>query len=147
MKKRIIITILILLALTAVISTTYLCTRKTVNKGSLLVGTPSGEVTLSMSDLPLSDVEGETVNKKGETKKINAKGFAVADIPPLAGMSDYSEITLYSDDEYHADITRSELADHDKAWLIDDEGSFRLIVFGDSDSKRNVKNVVRAKIK
>ncbi len=147
MKKRIIIIISVLLALTAVFTIYHLCTRESVKSGEILVKSSSASTTINTAELQLVEVSGETVNKKGEVKKINAVGYPVSDIPALCNITDYSELTVYSDDEYHADISREELDDHEKAWLISDEGSMRLIVFGDTDSKRNVKNVVRIEIR
>ena len=148
MKKRILTVISLLLALTSFCGAIYLGQRQQVERGSILIKTPSNEISVSLSDLPLTKVEGETVNKKGEVKKISAQGYEVAYIPSLAGADKYTEISVYSDDEYHADISANELlADVNKAWIILEEESPRLIVFGDTDSKRNVKNVVRIEIK
>ncbi len=147
MKKKIIIIISLLLAVTAVISTVYLCNREKVASGSILIKTTSGDTTVNLSDLTLSAVEGETINKKGETKKISGEGYPVSDIPALAGITDYSTVSVFSDDEYNAQLSVDELSEKDKAWIIIDEGSPRLIVFGDKNSKRNVKNVVRIEIR
>ena len=147
MKIKIIIIISILLAVTAVIAAVYAFSRTKVENGSILLKTDSGDKTISFSELPLSKVEGETVNKKGETKKISTTGYPVSDIPSLAGITEYSELSVFSDDEYHADISKDELAGSDRAWLIWENDSIRLVVFGDSDSKRNVKNVVRIEIR
>ena len=148
MKKRILTVISLLLALTSFCGAIYLGQREHVDTGSILVKAPSDEFTITMNDLPLTKVEGETVNKKGETKKISAAGYELAYFPSLAGVDNYTEISVYSDDEYHADISADELlADISKAWIILEEDVPRLIVFGDTDSKRNVKNVVRIEIK
>ena len=72
--------------------------------------------------------------------------MSLSEIPLLADMSDYSVITLYSDDEYKATITREELESGADAWRIIGEEDIRLYVFTDKDSKRNVKNVVRIAI-
>ena len=147
MKKRIIFIISILLAVTAIIASVYAFSRPKIESGSILLTTPSGDITINFSELTLSKVEGETVNKKGETKKISTTGFPVSDIPSLAGITEYSELSVFSDDEYHADILKDELAKSDRAWLVREDDSIRLVVFGDSDSKRNVKNVVRIEIR
>ena len=148
MKKKILTVISLLLSLTAFCGAIYLGQRQQVNAGSIMIKTPSNEISVNMNDLPLTKVEGETINKKGEVKKISAQGYEAAYIPSLAGADKYTEISVYSDDEYHADISADELlADVNKAWIILEEGSPRPIVFGDTDSKRNVKNVVRIEIK
>lgn len=148
MKKKILTVISLLLALTSFCGAIYLGQREHVDTGSIHIKAPTNEITVSMKDLPLTKVDGETVNKKGETKKISAEGYEVAYLPSLAGIDNYTEISVYSDDEYHADISADELlADVNKAWIILEEERPRLIVFGDTDSKRNVKNVVRIEIK
>jgi hypothetical protein len=147
MKKRIILIISILLVITAAIACIYVFSRPKVESGTFLLRTGSGDKTIRFSELPLSNVSGETINKKGKTKKIDAKGYSLSDIPALTGISDYSDIIVFSDDEYNAEVSKDELSDHDKAWLINDDGGIRLIVFKDEDSKRNVKNVVRIEIR
>ena len=147
MKKRIILIISILLVITAAIACIYVFSRPKVESGTFLLRTGSGDKTIRFSELPLSNVSGETINKKGETKKIDAKGYSLSDIPALAGITDYNDIVVFSDDEYNAEVSKDELADHYKAWLINDDGGIRLIVFKDEDSKRNVKNVVRIEIR
>lgn len=148
MKKKILTVISLLLALTSFCGAIYLGQREHVDTGSILIKAPANEITVAMKDLPLTKIDGETVNKKGETKKISAEGYEVAYLPSLASIDNYTEISVYSDDEYHADISADELlADVNKAWIILEEERPRLIVFGDTDSKRNVKNVVRIEIK
>ena len=44
-------------------------------------------------------------------------------------------------------ISGDEVNDADKAYLVsEDDGSMRLVVFGDSNAKRNVRNVVSVEI-
>lgn len=147
MKKRVILIISVLLAITAVTAFVYCASRDKTESGTLLIKTASGDITVDINDLDLSDVKGEVKNNKGEIKTIDAMGYPVADIPSLAGTANYSEITVYSDDEYHAVLSEDELKDRSSAWLITDEGALRLIVFGDGDSKRNVKNITRIEIR
>ncbi len=147
MKKRILILILILFAVTAAITAIYLGSREKTKAGDLRIKTDSEELTVSIDNLPLSGISGEVKNQKGEIKKIDAEGYSLSDIPALTGVVDYSEISVFSDDEYHAVLSKDELSDHERAWIIKDEDMLRLIVFGDKDSKRNVKNVVRIEIR
>jgi len=147
MKKRIIIAA-VLLVLTAIVAVVYLRSRDTVKPGDILIKAPTGDVTVSLESLELSHVSGSITNKKGETKKIDSEGYALSKIPSCAQVADYSELTIYADDEYSAVVTKDELDQSgDNAWLIKDKDSIRLVVFGDSDSKRDVKNVVRIEIK
>ena len=144
MKKRIGIAAILLL-FTAVLVFIYLRSRDTVKPGDLLIKSAGGDVAVTFEDLNLTHVTGEITNKKGETKTIESEGIALADIPGLAGVSDYSEISVYA--EYNAVLSKDEALVPDKAWLIKNDDSIRLIVFDDPDAKRDVKNVVRVEIK
>ena len=65
----------------------------------------------------------------------------------MVNITDYSEICVYADDEYNATVKRDEPGITDNAWLIEDEEGIRLVVFGDADSKRDVKRVQRIEIR
>ena len=145
-KTTIFIVILSLLMITSIVTAFYLTGRMTGGKGNLLITTPKGNVIIDTTDLEFTHVEGESVNQKGEKKTITGEGMSLSEIPLLADMSDYSVITLYSDDEYKATLTKEELEAGADAWLIIGEEDLRLYVFTDMDSKRNVKNVVRIEI-
>ncbi len=146
MKKKLFIIIPILL-LAGILSFIYLRTRQSVPAGNILIKSATGEATVNFSELGLTDVRGQITNKKGETKDIDSEGIGLAQIPSLAGVSEYSDMTVYADDEYNAVISKEEAEEPDKAWLIKSDDSIRLVVFGDKDSKRDVKNVVRIEIK
>ncbi|MCR5590755.1 MAG: hypothetical protein K6F73_04420 [Lachnospiraceae bacterium] len=146
MKKRIAV-ILSLIAVTALLAFIYLFSRASVKPGDLLIRCAGKEITVTYADLDKSHVSGTVKNKKGEVKTIDTEGFPVSSIPALANIGDFSEISVYSDDEYSASLTSEEALSDGKAYLIDDDGKIRLIVFGDEDSKRDVKNVVRIEIK
>ena len=145
MKKRIAV-IFVLLVLTAILSVFYLRSRDNVKPGSIIVQSKDKSVTIQLSDMDLKHVSGTITNKKGETKEIDSEGILLADIPSLLPADDYSKITVTSDDEYKAELDRDELGGSVEAWLVQNDGSIRLVVFGDKDSKRDVKNVVRVEI-
>ena len=142
MKKKLWL-IATLLIITSALVCIYLYNRDTTKPGELMIKSPSGTVTLTLSDVKLSHVTGEIKNKKGEVKSIDSEGFALADVPALAGVSDYQSVSVYADDEYSASLTKDEVS---SAWLIKSDDALRLIVFGDDNSKRDVKNVVRIEI-
>ena len=145
MNKKSLIVIAALLVITAVITCVYLNTRTKTAEGDIVLVSADKEVTVHFNDLPLTDVSGETTNKKGEVKTIEGKGFPLSGIPELAGASDYSEITVYADDEYNTSISKDELSGDDNAFLIEDEKGIRMVVFG-GPADRAVKNVVRIEI-
>ncbi len=138
--------IALLVLVTAVITGFYLHNRDSVKAGDLLIKSAGGDKTVTLRELDLSPVSGVIKNKKGEEKQIDADGYPVSKIPSLAGVSEYAKLSVYSDDEYNAVLTKDELSSSEKAWLIIKDDSIRLIVFGDEDSKRDVKNVVRVEI-
>ena len=82
----------------------------------------------------MSPVSGEVVNGKGERKLIDAQGAGLSEL-----CGDFTEATVTASDEYSAVVHGGE-----EAYLIlSDDGSLRLVVFGDENAKRDVKNVSR----
>ena len=56
-------------------------------------------------------------------------------------------VKVTADDEFSAELSGDELDEAGKAYLVsEDDGSMRLVVFGDSNAKRNVRNVVSVEI-
>ena len=54
---------------------------------------------------------------------------------------------MTADDEFSAELSGDEVNEAGKAYLVgEDDGSMRLVVFGDSNAKRNVRNVVSVEI-
>ena len=79
------------------------------------------------------------------------------DVLSLAGIGngDFAYVRAVSSDEYAAELLAQEVADDGIAFLIRDSSdggkeagglSIRLVVFGDSNSKRQVKDVVRIEV-
>ena len=146
MKKRI-ITVSVLVLLTALLAFIYLHSRDSIKTGDLRIVSTDAELTVTFSDLSLSHANGSVTNKKGETKEIDADGIPLSEIPALAGVNSFNGIKVIADDEYSASVSADEAEEPGKAWLIDDNGKIRLIVFGDDGASRDVKNVVRIEIK
>ena len=133
MKKLILAGIAVLVLLTIVLAFVHLTGQTPENAGEITVN----GIKTSLAELKLKPVSGTIVNGKGEKKQIEANGISLAEL--IKG--DYSVITVEASDEYHAVIGKDEAGN---AYLIVDESnSARLVVFGDRDSKRDVKNVVR----
>ena len=139
--KKIVITIICLLVVTAGIVCFYLAGRDKVASGDLLLRSGENEVTVTLKDQNLSRVTGQMKNKKGEVKNIDSEGLPLSSVPSIIGVSDYSQIVVY------ATVTKGELDAGADAWLITDDDSIRLVVLDDTDSKRNVKNAVRVEIR
>lgn len=111
----------------------HLTTRTPETEGEFIL---NGE-SLKIADLELSPVQGSIVNAKGEEKQIDAQGISLS---AVCG-DDFETVTVTASDEYHAVVGIDEIQN---AYLIlKDDGSLQLIVFGDENAKRDVKNVVR----
>ena len=133
--------ILCLALITTLVSATYLKGRKSTPENQIAVSVNAEDKFVSLSDFKLSKVSEDIKNKKGETKHIEGDGVLVRDI---IGSVSFTEITVISDDEFRATLTTDDL---ENAWLLSQEETARLIVKGDKDSKRDVKNVVRIEVK
>ena len=107
----------------------HLTTRTPEIYGAILVNGKAVQLT----DLELRPVVGTIVNGKGEKTQLDTHGIALTNICE-------GDTTVTSSDEYSAVIAADELS---KAYLISEGDSLRLVVFGDENAKRDVKNVVR----
>ena len=139
--KIFVIGLAVLMVIAAVL---HLSTRKVVAEGNLSVTVKGVETTLDISKFTYKQVTGTRMNGKGETIQIDAQGVALKDVLAMANASDYEAVTIYSDDSYSAVVTAEEVEDGTKAFLIvGDENELRLVVFGDTNSKRSVSNVMQ----
>ena len=148
-KKIIFLIILILAAVVALLAILYFTGDRIVEQGQVEISRADRKWYVGESDIARIPVKGELVNGKGEAVSIDAKGIALADLLSSVGMDPATVDTLKisSQDEYSAEVTGEELLEEGKVYLISDgEGSFTLVVFGDSDSKRKVKNVARIEV-
>ena len=133
MKKSILAGVLALLLLTAILAAVHLTTRTPETEGAVIV---NGEA-LYVADFELQSVTGSIINGRGEEKEIDAQG-----VPLLAVCGgDFDTVTVTASDEYHAEVSADEI--QNAYLIIRDDGTLQLIVFGDENNKRDVKNVVR----
>ncbi len=142
-KKYLIWLIAVIVVLTAILAAVHLSHREAPAQGSLLVKAGGQTITVAEKDLTFVPVEGTTVNGKGEEKQISGEGVALREVLAQAGVQAVAQVTVFADDEYSAVVTADELAEDGRVWLLHTEEGYRLIVFGDKNSKRDVKNVAR----
>ena len=95
----------------------------------------------------------DTVGGKGQEKDVDEIGISLKDAISKSGLgkAGFTKARVVSSDEFAAEISFDEINEDGKAYLAkqqEDDGSTiaRLYVFGDSDSKRQVKNVVRIEL-
>lgn len=143
-SKLTIIMIAVLVVLTAVLAIIHLTTRQQEEEGAVQVVYEGRTIPVYLDDLkPVAAVQGTVTNNAGEEKQIDGQGILVSDVLKLAGTAVDTSVTVTSADEYAVSLTAEEVAEEGRAWLLIEEGTLRLIVFGDQGAKRNVKNVVR----
>lgn len=145
-KKTILLVLLCLVLVTTVLAVIHLSTRDRAPEGALMIRYKDQTSYIELSKLKTAEVTGTIVNGKGEEMEVREQGVRVEDVLKAAGIdpAQAGSVTATAADEFSAVLTGEEIREAGKAWLAEDrEGKFRLIVFGDSNSKRNVRNVVR----
>lgn len=136
--RKTLIFITVLLAITGIVAFAHLSTREEVPENGIQVTVGEEKVILNIEKLSYEEVTGTYVTGKGEEREVNSPGILVKDVLSEAGVENYTIVSVVADDSYSVEITDED----SEAYLIREEESLRLIVFGDKDSKRNVKNVV-----
>ena len=139
---------IVLVLITAVVAIFYLTTRPTTSEDTLRIENGGQVIELPLEQLVFVPVHGATVNGKGEERTIDAQGFLLSEALREAGIEEFSEVTVTADDAYNAVVTAVEIAEPNRVYLIQqDEGGLRLVVFGDSNSKRSVSDVVSLSVR
>ena len=133
-----------LIVITIVAALLHLNTREAVAEGTLLISAGGDTITVDLSKLEFEPVIGTRVNGKGEEHTVDAPGISLKNVLAREKITDYTKVTVMSDDSYSAEVSAEEIADGSKAFLIvEEEKELRLVVFGDTNSKRSVSNVVQ----
>ena len=149
-QKRIIILILLILAAAAaLLAVLHLTGDRTAEPGRVEISRKDQKRSAGEADIARIPVKGELVNGKGEKVSIDAKGSLLADLLTRAGIdpAEVSVLKITSQDAYSAEVSGEELREAGKVYLVsEDDGTFTLVVFGDSNSKRKVKNTVRIEV-
>ena len=147
--KIIMAAIAALIALTTVFAIIHSAARTEVPDGALLVSCGGEKKYVDLASLDTVSVRGSVVNGKGEKSDVNTQGVPLADVIENAGFDPNGAVTVKvtADDEFSAELSGDELNEDGKAYLVSEEdGSMRLVVFGDSNAGRNVRNVVSVEI-
>ncbi len=147
--KIIMAAIAALIALTAVLAVIHSAAQTEVPDGALLVSCGGEKKYVDLASLDTVSVQGSVVNGKGEKSDVNTQGVPLADVIENAGFDPNGAVTVKvtADDEFSAELSGDELNEDGKAYLVgENDGSMRLVVFGDSNAKRNVRNVVSVEV-
>ena len=136
----------LLLLLTACAAALHLACASGIAPGVVEVEAGGRSLSLALADLPAAPVEGETVNGRGERRTIQGSGVELTALLERAGVdpSAVPGVTVLAADGYSARIGGEELRESGRVFLLlREEGLPRLVVFGDPDSRRAVRDVVR----
>ena len=137
-NRKLIILTFVLLILAAAFAVLHLSSRETVAENSVQLSADGKIHEISLSDLSLTAISGVRVNGKGEQIPVDGMGISLTDLLKKYNVSAYSKVTVVSDDSYSAEVSADEA---ENANFLVEDGQLRLVVFGDSDSKRSVSNV------
>ena len=166
MRKKSILLAAILILLAALLSFFYLSGRRAVPGGTIAVVLDGTTIDIDPAGIVKTEVTGILRTGKGEERHIAAEGFALQELLRAAGIREnaYASVRVVSEDEYAAELSMAEIEEPAKVFLIwdaageparalpirdaaaDGTGSLRLIVFGDQNAKRQVKNVRRIEV-
>ena len=137
-----------LVVVTVVLAAAHLSTRDKVPDGALKITFGTKNMLVDMDMLDTVEIEGEIVNGKGEKIPVYEQGVLIRDVLDICGFAidEGCSLKITASDEFYAVLSFEEIMKDDIAYLAGDDECLRLIVFGDSDSKRNVKNVVKMDI-
>ena len=134
-KRTIYLILALLLVLVAVLAVVHLTTRETVPEGAILLRQNGRENYIVPEELFQTQVVGSIVNGKGEERSISARGIALGELAD----GTFDSVRVAAGDEYSAEVSADEI---ENAFLIlNEDNSVQLVVFGDSNSKRAVRNV------
>lgn len=130
----------------AILTILHLTDDRIVEQGQVEIIGKGQKSFAGESDIARIRVKGELVNGKGESVRIDAQGSLLEDVLTSAGINpaEVAVLKITAQDEYTAEVSGEELLEADKVYLIrEGDGSYTLVVFGDSNSKRKVRNVTR----
>lgn len=143
-KKKYVL-IFLLLALTAALAVLHLTTREAVPENALRVTCGGKAVYLNAEELNEEEVRGILVNGKGKESSVEARGLSLSKVLEKAhvDVNTVASVIVTARDEFSAEVSGEEIRRTGRAYLISDETGITLVVFGDANAKRNVRQVER----
>ncbi|MBR5338040.1 MAG: hypothetical protein IK152_08645 [Lachnospiraceae bacterium] len=140
----------LIIAIGASVASAFITMAKMPPKGSIPIYYDGKQSYFDPAKASTIDVAGVTMTTKGETKDVSAKGYLLKDVFSLSGIkaSDYKSIGATASDSAFATLYPDEVDDPGKVYLIEDTSDkgdkiLSLVVFGDKDSKRQLKDIIR----
>lgn len=148
MKQKKYLLVAILLAFTAAVAALYLFTRESIPEGAVKVTCGDKTACLTVEDVEKQPVAGEVVNGKGEVKTVDAMGVPLGDALATLGLpvESITHLTATAQDAYSAQLSGEELREAGRVYLTVKEDTICLVVFGDSNAKRQIKNLAALEV-
>ncbi|MBR0130683.1 MAG: hypothetical protein IJM08_05225 [Firmicutes bacterium] len=151
MKKqnKAIIAILVLLVIAAaVFAVIHLTTRENVPEGAIAIHVGEDVKYVDPSKLTQVPVQGTVINGKGQEIPVDEQGYELSELLKAAkiDISAIGGIKVTAADEFSASLTKEEVNESGKAYIVQGEDGLQLVVFGDPNMKRNVRNVERIEV-
>lgn len=141
--KRIGIFITILLVAALGFGIIHLSGMKQQSEKVVRISWEGKEKNFAIHELTYGEAEGIRINGKGEEIPVAGKGILLKDLLAQYEITNYNEIKVSAIDSYSASLIPEEIQEENKVYLLLEEESLRLLVFGDKDSKRSVSGVVQ----
>lgn len=142
-SNKIKVVVIIGILMTVLFAVAHFHTRENIPENALQITADNKVYMVDITKLTYEQVTGTRVNGKGETLEVNGKGILLKEVFNQNNISDYSKVKIVSDDSYQVEVTGEEIQEDTKVYVLYEENTLRLIVFGDKDSKRSVSNVVQ----
>ncbi len=142
-NKTIIAVLVVLAAALAVLAAVHILTREKVPEGAIAIHSGEKVFYADPSKLDLVPVQGIVINGKGQEIAVDEKGYELSAVLAAAkvDLKSINAVTVSASDEFSASLTGEEVNERGKAYLVSEDGGLKLVVFGDTNMKRNVKNV------
>ena len=144
--KRIGLFLVFLLVAATVFATLHFSKTEKPEEGTVSLYYHGKQERILISNLPLEPVEGIRVNGKGEEIKIEGEGILLSRLLSDYKVEEYVRVKLTASDSYSATVTKEEIEEPQKVYLLWEEDGLRLVVFGDPDSKRSVSEIVQISV-
>ncbi len=148
MKKKTTVLLIVLAVLLMVLAVLRLTAREEIPEGTLAVHFGEKTSYITLDGVTAQPITGTLINGKGEEKQVEAMGVPMKALLEKANVptGQISAVSVEAEDAFTAEIAAEEL-DQEKVFLVQEEDGVKLVVFGDTNSKRQVHNVVSINIR
>ncbi len=148
-QNKTIAIVLVLLAFAAVVlAIVHFAIREQVPEGAIAIHVGEDVKYVDPSKLTQVPVKGSVINGKGQEIPVDEQGYELSELLKAAKIdaSSIGGIKVTAADEFSASLTKDEVNESGKAYIVSGDEGLQLVVFGDPNMKRNVKKVERIEV-